>query len=324
MRRSSLPRPMLATASSADAIMHLADLDQWAFEMKWDGFRIIAGVDAEGVVLMSRNGDDVTATYPEVADAVAALHGPLVLDGEVVAYDAKGRPSFQLLQQRSGLTAARDVDRARRAVRVVYLVFDLLRTPDGDLLDAPYDERRAVLARLVTASPALQVPPAAHGDFEQAFRTSAELGLEGVVAKQRSGTYRPGTRTKGWLKAKHRRMQEVIVIGWRSGRGARASTVGSLLVAVPDAGGELHYAGRVGTGFSEKSLTDMTRRFASMAVDDAPAGDVPQADARDAHWIEPRLVAEVEFQEWTGDDRLRQPSWRGWRPDKSAADIIRE
>ncbi len=165
--------------------------------------------------------------------------------------------------------------------------------------------------------------PPFDGDLDGALATSRELGLEGVVAKRVDAPYESGRRSSAWIKIKHHRAQEVVVGGWRPGSGSRASGIGSLLVGVPGPDG-LEYAGRVGTGFTERDLADALRRFGPLARKTSPFADVPAADARDAHWITPRLVGEVEFAEWTSTGRLRQASWRGWRHDKSPDEVVRE
>jgi bifunctional non-homologous end joining protein LigD len=254
-----------------------------------------------------------------------------VLDGEIVALDERGRPSFSRLQQRSGLTRPGDVERARRRTPIRYLLFDLLEVDGRSLLDAPYAERRALLERLVTARDGIAVPPAvgeASGDdlagaVAAALATSEQLGLEGIVAKRIDSRYTPGRRSSDWLKLKHERAQEVVVGGWRPGNGRRAGGVGSLLLGIPTADG-LEYVGRVGTGFSDRDLAEAERRLRGLASTTSPFREVPRPDARDAHWVTPSLVGEVRFAEWTHGGHLRQPSWRGWRPDKRPAEVVRE
>ena len=238
-------RPMLATAAGPRELRGL-DQDAWAFEMKWDGFRVLAHVaraDAEGeppVRLVSRSGLDMTTTFPELrvlADAVSPGAPPLVLDGEIVALDADGRPSFRRLQQRANLYKERDVDRARRRVGVEVFLFDVLRVGGRDLTGESYTVRRAELERVVTPGERVHVPPVMDADGGTALAASRELGLEGVVAKRRSAGYSVGRRSREWLKVKHVLSQEVVVIGWRplhadAGR-EDPTAVGGLLLAVP-------------------------------------------------------------------------------------------
>lgn len=312
--------PMLATLGTAET---LDTADEWSYEMKWDGIRCIVTVHDGALQLSSRTGRDVTASYPELAAVVDAVDGDAVLDGEIIAPDRSGRPDFGRLQSRMGLEKPREVERARRETPVRLVVFDLLEHNGRSLLHDDYDERRAALETTVTAAGPVDVPPAFDGDLEAAITASRELRLEGVMAKRRDSTYQPGRRARSWIKIKHHLAQEVVVIGWRDGRGSRSGTLGSLLLAVPD-DGALRYAGRVGTGFRESDLRMLHTRLARMTRVTPPVDDVPSADAVDAHWVTPRLVAEVEFAEWTSTGRLRQPTWRGLRPDKDPTELRRE
>ncbi|MCU1523312.1 MAG: ATP-dependent ligase [Microbacteriaceae bacterium] len=312
--------PMLATLGTTKDIV---DEEGWAFEMKWDGIRAIARVDDGTVTLTSRNGKNLTATYPELAvlaDVVAA--DSATLDGEIVAFDTHGRPDFGLLQTRMNLSSPRDVDRAAKAVPVRYLVFDALEVDGRSLLDAVYDERRSVLEKVVKAEAggAVQVPAAFAGDLEHAVSTSEELGLEGIVAKERDSRYGVGRRSRAWIKIKHHHTQEVVIGGWRTGNGRRRDSIGSLLMGIPE-GRRLRYVGRVGTGFGDRELDELRTTLMRRTRTTSPLDGVPSADARDAHWVRPDLVGEVEFAEWTSTGRLRQPSWRGWRTDKSPGDV---
>ncbi|MFJ4233590.1 ATP-dependent DNA ligase [Cellulosimicrobium cellulans] len=327
-------RPMLASPASAG---DLHDDDGWAFEMKWDGFRTLAHVSHGQVRLVSRSGKDMTVTYPELqalAEQVPAEALPVVLDGEIVALDARGRPSFRRLQQRANIAKPGDVAAARRKVTVDLMVFDLLETAGRSLAKRPYVERREVLEDVLgDARAPVHVPPAFDGDLDAAMETSRRLGLEGVVAKRRDGTYSSGRRSALWLKLKHAQSQEVVVVGWRPGHGDRTHLVGSLLLAVPD-GDRLVYVGRVGSGFTDAERRDLVAELGRIERTTAPAAGVPREDARDARWVSPRRVAEVVYAEWTGpgegegDDipfgKLRHPVWKGWRRDKSPSDVVRE
>ena len=295
--------------------------------MKWDGIRAVAYVDASRVRLLTRNGNDVSAQYPDLAEPLtrASEGHELVLDGEIVALDSKGRPSFSRLQQRMNLQGEADVKRALAAVGVHYLVFDVLNLDGHSLLRTSYDERRVTLEEAVRpdARSLVQVPAAFAGDFAAAFAASKSLGLEGVMAKKHESTYTAGRRSKSWIKVKHHLTQEVVIGGWRPGNGRRAEGVGSLLLGIPDDGG-LRYVGRVGTGFSDAELDRLKTRVAALERKTSPFVEVPRDVAADAHWLKPELVGEVEFAEWTGSEHLRQPSWRGWRTDKSPSDVKRE
>jgi bifunctional non-homologous end joining protein LigD len=312
--------PMLATLGSAADIL---DEDEWAFEMKWDGIRALAEVRGGALRLTTRNGNDVTATYPDLAGLVElAGDHDLVVDGEVVTLDKTGRPDFGLLQTRMGLTKAREVEAAAERAPVHYMVFDLLELDGESLFTKTYDERRAALEDVLRPPKdhAVQVPPAFGGDLQHAIDSSRELNLEGVMAKRRDGTYSTGRRSRTWIKIKHHHAQEVVIGGWRPGNGRRANTIGSLLLGIPDGDG-LRYVGRVGTGFTDAMLDDLAKKLAAHPRTTSPLTDVPALDARDVHWVRPEFVGEVEFAEWTPTNRLRQPSWRGLRPDKTVADI---
>lgn len=308
--------PMLASLAEPDDLRG----GDWVFEMKWDGYRAIATVRGDTVELRSRNGLDFTATYPELQALAGAVDGDAVLDGEIVALDDAGRPSFQRLQSRSGLTSPRDVERARKAQGVEFFVFDVLDLDGRSLVNLPYTERRELLGAAVRDGGVVRVPPDAGTDLDEALATSTRLGLEGVMAKRASSVYRLGRRSRDWLKLKHTSAQEVVVAGWRPGTGVRAATFGSLLLGVPD-GDRLRYVGRVGTGFTDADLVATRATLDRLARQTSPLIGVPGTDAREAHWVTPRLVGEVGFAERTADGRLRAPVWRGWRPDKSPGEV---
>lgn len=325
--------PMLARSGSLQELSPDAD---WSYEMKWDGIRMVAYLDAGpggAVRFLTRNGNDVTASFPELGADLRAACGTrgAVLDGEIVALDRLGRPDFSRLQTRLGLTDEREVRRARRGTPVHYFVFDLLEHDGASLVDLPYSARRTALERLVSGTGAVHVPPAFNGAAADALATSARLGLEGLIAKANDSTYRSGRRTDRWVKIKHVQAQEVVIGGWRPGKGHRRRTLGSLLVGIPAAplagaagAPPLHYAGRIGTGFRDRDLAILRRRLDELPRTDSPFDDVPAADAADAVWVQPLLVGEAEFAEWTPSGRLRHPTWRGLRADKAPGDVVRE
>ncbi|VXC55243.1 ATP-dependent DNA ligase [Aeromicrobium sp. 9AM] len=321
--------PMLAKLGSADDVRDEDDPSTgsgrgWAFEMKWDGIRAVAVIDGKDVGLFTRNENDVTAGYPEVVNALAELGlDDTVLDGEIVALNAAGVPDFGRLQQRMGLTKEADVEAARRDVPVKYLVFDLMRSGGDSLLDTTYVERRKALRSLKIAADVVDVPKAFDGSLADAVESSKTLGLEGVLAKRRDSRYLGGKRATAWTKVKHQRMQEVVVAGWREGQGARSGTIGALLLGIPTEDG-LRYVGKVGTGFDERTLTDLQKRLAKLARKTSPLAETPREIARDAHWVTPSLVGEVSFAEWTSGGNLRQPSWRGIRTDKKPQEVALE
>ncbi len=314
--------PMLATLGD-----HLpGNEDDWAFEMKWDGIRALAEVTSEATRLRSRNGIDLSMSYPELTHIQPLLNAEqAVLDGEIVALRA-GRPDFGLLQTRMNLTRKADVDKVMRQTPVHLMLFDLLEVNHQSLVDSDYSDRRDLLEQLISddADGRVLVPPAFEGSLRSAMDSSLELNLEGVVAKRRNSHYLPGRRADSWLKIKHHRSQEVVIGGWKPGAGRRAGGIGSLLMGIPDQDGALRYVGKVGTGFSDDALDQIAGVLKRLERKTSPFADIPRADARDAHWTTPSQVGEVEFAEWTGPGRLRQPSWRGWRPDKAPQDVRQE
>ncbi len=303
--------------------------DGWAFEVKWDGMRVLAEVADGRLGLTSGNGIDVSARFPELAPLAGHLGGrTAVLDGEVVAFDDRGRSDFGRLQPRMHASGEDKVARLRATTPVVYVVFDLLRLDDRSLLDVPYVDRRTLLGDLVEATGTWMVPAHQVGDGRALYDAATAQGLEGIIAKRLDSPYRPGKRSPAWRKCKVRRQQEVVIGGWTPGEGGRSATLGSLLVGVGDPGGEggpLRFAGGVGTGFTMDILADLQDRLTALATDDCPFDPVPpRGVVRTARWAEPRLVAEVAFAEWTTDGRLRHPSYLGLRMDKDPADVVRE
>ncbi|WP_017202494.1 non-homologous end-joining DNA ligase [Microbacterium algeriense] len=317
--------PMLAENGTPAIARTLSD-PSWV-EVKWDGIRAI-GTWADGRMLLhARRGTDITARYPELtADGAPFLPvSDAVVDGEIVAFDAQSRPSFSLLQNRMHLTRPREIEREVVRTPIVYMLFDLLRLDGHDLTGLPLRERRTLLEDVVAGLDApVQVPPV-FDDVDAALAASREFGLEGVVAKDPSSRYRPGQRSPSWLKLKHTRMQEAVIVGIRPGKGGRESTLGSLLLAVPEESAgrrALRYVGRVGTGFTDRILRDLLDRLEPLRVPKAPLDGVPAPDASDALWVRPELVGEVEFANWTPDGVLRHARWRGLRPDKTPEEIV--
>ncbi|WP_242654184.1 non-homologous end-joining DNA ligase [Klenkia soli] len=310
-------RPMLAVAGE----LPRTD-DGWAYEFKWDGVRVLAHVRGGALRLRARSGTDVTERYPELAVLPASLADrEAVLDGEVVALDAQGRPDFGLLQQRMHLTGP-EVARTARRVPASYFVFDLLALDGESLLDRPYRERRVLLDTLEPAARRWSPTPWFDTDGARVQAASREHGLEGVVAKRLASPYRPGGRGPEWLKVKNVQHQSVVVGGWRPGNGRRAGGIGSLLVGVQGPGG-LRYAGRVGTGFTDRALRELARDVTGRTTSPF-AGEVPADVVREAHWVEPELVGEVVFAGWTGDGHLRHPAWRGLRDDVVPTAVVPE
>jgi bifunctional non-homologous end joining protein LigD len=295
---------------------------QWAYETKWDGARAVVFVDGGRPRALSRNDREVTGSYPELQALAAALGTTqIALDGEIVAFGQNGRPSFSRLQRRMHVSDAAQVRRLAVSDPVVYLVFDLLHLDGRSTLQLPYTERRRLLESLNLNGDSWHTPGYFTGSGADLLSASKEQGLEGIVAKRLDSPYRPGRRSPDWRKIKNIRTQEVIVGGWRPGNGRRSGTIGSLLMGVPDDHG-LQYVGSVGTGFSEVTLADLLARLQRLSRASSPfASELPRADSRDAHWVRPSLVGEVTYTERTPDGRLRHPSWRGLRPDKSPSEV---
>jgi bifunctional non-homologous end joining protein LigD len=302
------------------------DDEGWAYEIKWDGVRAVAICETGRVSLHSRTLRDISAQYPEVRSIALELEGrQAVLDGEIVAFDAEGRPSFQRLQRRIHVAAEAEVRKRRRDVPVTYVIFDVLHLDGESLIDLPYEERRERLEGLELDGESWQVPSFHRGDGAAMLELSRERGLEGVVAKKLGSPYRPGRRSREWLKIKNVRGQEVVVGGWVPGKGRREGDIGALLVGVNEGEGaerRLRFAGKVGTGFGAAELRMLSERLGALRRDDSPfEGRQPQ---KDAIFAEPELVAEVVFSEWTDAGTLRQPAYKGLRDDKPASAVIRE
>ncbi|WP_375424621.1 ATP-dependent DNA ligase [uncultured Friedmanniella sp.] len=314
--------PMLAALTDA---ARFGPQEGWAFEMKWDGVRVLAYLTGDRVELRSRRGRDETHAYPDVTPSLAVLGvGSAVLDGEIVVLDELGRPSFGLLQNRINLTRPADIQRLAVTYPARVMLFDLLELDGQSLLDRPYDERRRLLEELVPEQPGsrLQVPPVFDGDLAAAMEISDDLGLEGVVAKRHDSPYWPGSRAS-WRKIKHTKTQDVVVGGWRPGQGRRDGGVGSLLMGVPTEDG-LHYVGRVGSGFDDRGLEQIAAALAPLARPTSPFADVPREESRDAHWVEPQLVGEVTYGELTGPGRMRHPVWRGLKSETRPDEVVWE
>jgi bifunctional non-homologous end joining protein LigD len=298
------------------------DDEAWAYEFKWDGVRALAMVDGAETCLQGRRNDDITARYPELAGLAAALGGrSAILDGEIVALDDHGRPSFQLLQHRMHVASAADARRRMAEIPAVYLAFDLLLLDGESLLATPYADRRRLLDGLNLSGNHWRAPPAHVGDGAAVLEASRTAQLEGIVAKKLDSIYEPGRRSRCWLKLKNVHRQEFVVGGWKEGEGVRSNHFGSLLVGYYDDDG-LHYAGNVGTGFTEKTLDDLLGRLQPLRRPSSPFVDLPRAPH--VVFVEPELVAEVEFRQWTDDGRLRAPAFKGLREDKDPLEVVRE
>jgi bifunctional non-homologous end joining protein LigD len=310
--------PMMAVLTSEPF-----DDDEWLFEVKWDGHRCLANLGTS-TRLTSRTTRDMTAQFPELIDMHRQLAARnAVVDGEIVALDREGRPSFERMQDRFHRTPE-ELARNKGRVPVQFLAFDLLWLDGQSLLDLPLVERRARLVEVLVQTRDIRLSQVVEGAGKDFFAQVKALQLEGMVAKRAASPYRPGARSHDWRKIKALCLQDCVIVGWTPGKGGRAATLGSLLLAVYD-DGRLRYAGNVGTGFTHAFLADLLDRLQALQV------DKPQFEGfegiprpRGARFVRPELVCEVEYLKWTQDDKLRAASFKGLRPDKPASDARRE
>jgi bifunctional non-homologous end joining protein LigD len=301
-------KPMLARTGELPADDH-----RWAYEIKWDGVRGIAYADGGRLRLEARTGRDITPRYPELRELGRALAGrQAVLDGEVVAFDADGRPSFQKLQGRMHLTSEHAVRRLSQSDPVHYVIFDLLWLDGHSLMALPYSERRERLVELDLNGPTWRTPANHVGDGAAMLQASKAQGLEGIIAKRLDCPYTAGRRSPTWVKVKNVRETDVVVGGWLPGEGKRSGRLGALVVGFYE-DGELKYAGRVGTGFDEAELTRLGRMLGDLESDTSPfAGRQPPRETR---FVDPVLIAHVGYGEWTQTRTLRHPRYLGLRDD---------
>jgi bifunctional non-homologous end joining protein LigD len=293
---------MLATPAAGEF-----DRPDWVYEEKYDGIRLLAYKDGSRVALITRNLIDRTERFPAIAAAVAALPAPtLILDGEAVVFDSQAISRFGLLQRESGGAVA-------------FVVFDCLYARGRDLRGDPLAERRAILERELRETSILKVARRLGPGGQRALERARQLGLEGIIAKDPASRYLAGMRAPAWKKIKLRQEEEFVIGGFTRPEGSRAH-FGALLVGVYE-GGRFCYAGRVGTGFTDASLADLRRRFGPLVRPASPFADFPTL--RGATWLEPRIVAQIAFTEWTADHRLRHPTFLGLRDDKSAHEVTR-
>jgi bifunctional non-homologous end joining protein LigD len=301
--------------------------DGWAYEIKWDGMRVLADVTPEGVQAWSANGRDAAVAFPELAALAPAL-APLdvLLDGEVVALDDEGRPSFGRLQRRMHVSSAAEAARRAAETPVAYVVFDLLRLGGHELTGRPWRERRRLLDQIADDLPPGVDLARVYDDGPGLLAVSEQRGLEGIVAKRTDSTYVPGGRSRQWVKIKVRRHDELVVGGWSGGAGNREGRLGSLLVGFHDVPGDgvLRYAGRVGSGFTSAELDRVAARLAPLASDTCPFEPPPPAlHRRGAHWVRPEMAVEIAYGEWTTDGRLRHPVYLGERVDVDPDAVVR-
>jgi bifunctional non-homologous end joining protein LigD len=272
------------------------DDENWAYEIKWDGYRTLAFVDKGRIRLQSSNLLEVTAKYPELSDFAGAVNAATaIIDGELVVLDSEGRPNFELMQQ--------------HATQVAFYPFDVLSVDQHDTIALPYEKRRELLVGLVEAGPNWMVPAHRIGDGAALVEATIERGLEGVMAKRLGTQYQPGRRTPNWRKVKNRRTVDVVIGGYRPGAGNRLTTFGSLLVGVSEPAG-LRFAGGVGTGFNQRVLADLTKRLRALRSDTCPfLTQPPREYSRDAVWVRPELGARIEISEFTNEGYARHSSF---------------
>jgi bifunctional non-homologous end joining protein LigD len=297
--------------------------EDFGYEIKWDGVRAVVHLDAGHVEAWGRSGADFTPRYPELREMARALGSArMILDGELVAFDSDGRPSFQAMQGRMHLDSDSAVRRRMRDVPVTYVIFDLLWLEGHSTLPLAYERRRELLESLELEGPRWRVPAYHRGDGAALLAASKAQSLEGILAKRLDCPYEPGRRVSGWIKVKNVATQDVVVGGWTPGEGSRGSGLGALCVGVHDADGRLVYAGKVGTGFTDSTLALLKRELEPLRSDESPfAGRQPP---KGTVFVEPRLVARVEFREWTKAGTLRAPSFKGLRSELPPEQVVRE
>ncbi len=300
---SDLPLPMLAVAAEHVPV----DDQEWACEMKWDGYRAVVGIEHGKLRIASRRGNDVTARYPELDGLPVAVGVDAILDGELVVLDEHGHASFQEIQNHQA--------------PAVFVCFDLLMLDGRDITALAWRDRRTLLERIALSGDRWQTSPVSAGGATHALAAAQELGFEGVVCKRLDSPYLAGRRSPSWRKVKLTLRQELVIGGWLPGEGRLANTLGSVLVGHHDGvGGPLRYAGRVGSGFDDKGRDALAQRL--VRRDTSPFDPAPRV--RSAVWVEPDCVAEVKFTEWTIDGVLRQPVFLGLRDDKDPNEVVRE
>ena len=307
-------RPMLASKGT-----YVPRGDDWAHEVKWDGVRALTEVRDGRLRMYSRNGNDITIAWPELATSPLRERG-LVVDGEIIALNEHGVPDFRMLQDRMHLRNAHSARRLATSNPATYMVFDLLRLDGEDLTGLPWEQRRSRLDALGLDS-TWQVP-AAYDDGVMLFEATKAQGLEGVVSKRRSSTYAFDRRTDSWLKLAHRLNDSYVVGGWRPQEGSAAGHLAAVLVGEMTADGLL-YRGRVGSGIGPRASAQLTKLLAGRERDDNPFTDeVPKVDALGTQWVEPFLVVDIDSHATAKNQRLRQPSFRGVRADLDPEDLL--
>jgi bifunctional non-homologous end joining protein LigD len=312
-QRAALPRNGFIAPMKPTLITTAFSDPEWLYEIKWDGFRGLALIDGKRLLLKSRNNKDLLDWFPElknISEAFAARRA--IIDGEVVSLDKKGISHFS------------DLGEGSQGRNIRFEVFDLLHLDGFDLTDVPLEKRKALLRAITLPHDLVSYTDHIEGAGEKFFDETGKNGAEGIVAKERNSVYAPGKRTRTWYKIKHSLQQEFVISGWSEGQGARAGTIGSVLLGVYE-DGKLRYAGRVGSGFHEKNLVPLFKQLRRLEQSKSPF-ELPTTmrGSSGTHYVKPRLAAEVKFEEWTPDSQLRQPVFLGLRTDKPAREIVRE
>ncbi len=297
---------------------------KWIFEVKWDGVRTFAYLGNGKTRLVSRRGREVNDQYPELLEMHELLSGDnALIDGEIVVLERDGRPSFERLQQR--FTVSKPSQAVLKANPVLFIAFDILWLDGESLVDRPLEERLETLHRMLVPGPRVQNSVTIEREGKKLFAEVKKRGLEGVIAKRKGSTYKPGRRTKDWIKIKAVNRQDCVIVGWSPGEGRRGGNVGALLAGVYK-DGKLLYAGHIGTGFTEKTLKMLTEKLAPLETDKPPVPVPPkeEVDVSHVHWVQPELVAEVEYLAFTSQFRMRAAVFKGLREDKAPEDCVYE
>lgn len=319
--------PMLATIGSLPK-----NPEDYAFEIKWDGLRALLYYENKQVQILSRNNNNITNQYPELIAIKEALGtNKVILDGEIVYLAENGHPSFSGLQHRMGVTSPKKVAALTSQYPVTYIIFDVLYLNNKNLTALPYVKRREILTGLTLLGESYQVPPFTVGNGSDMLTATRRLKIEGIIAKRLNSPYLPGKRSNDWLKIKNKLRQEFVIGGWLPGQKSRLGSIGSLLIGYYDMPShalkdnihkqKLIYAGKAGTGFTAQTLKDLGLKLSSLQRQTSPfANKTP----KNAVFVEPNLVGEFEFTEWTPHNTLRHPAFKGLRDDKKPCDVIKE